>query len=81
MTELSTIQTINSRKDEVINLSYIAIKNLLGKDDRLEINEKFENRVAILKSNHSDLAQYSRHNNVIFGGITESMSDNNLRAL
>ena len=78
MTELSTIQSISSRKDEVINLKYIVVKNLLDKNDRLEINQKFENRVAILKSNDNNLAQYGRHNNVIFCGITESTSDNNM---
>ena len=34
-------------------------------------------RVAILESNHNDLAQYGRRNNVIFIGIPENVPDNN----
>ena len=40
--------------------------------------EKLENRVAILESNHNDLAQYGRRNNVVFSGIPENVTDNNL---
>ena len=40
--------------------------------------EKLENRVAILESNHDDLAQYGRRNNVVFSGIPENVTDNNL---
>ena len=32
----------------------------------------------MLESNYTDLAQYDRCNNVVFGGISENMSDNNL---
>ena len=42
--------------------------------------EKLENRVAILESNHNDLAQYGRRNNVVFSGIPENVPDNNLES-
>ena len=42
--------------------------------------EKHENRVAILESNHNDLAQYGRQNNVVFSGIPENVPDNNLES-
>ena len=34
-------------------------------------------RVAILESNHNDLAQYGRRNNVVFSGIPENVPDSN----
>ena len=40
---------------------------------------KLEDRVAILESNHN-LAQYGRHNNVVFSGIPENVPDNNLES-
>ena len=43
--------------------------------------EKLENRVAILESNHNDLAQYGRRNNVVFSGIPENVPDNNLESM
>ena len=39
---------------------------------------KLENRVAILESNHNDLAQYGKRNNVIFSGIAENVPEKNL---
>lgn len=36
--------------------------------------------VATIQSNHIDLVQYHRHNNVVFSGIPENLSDNNLES-
>ena len=50
--EKSIVQTINSLKDEIINLKDIVIKNLQDENARLkEKSKQFENRVAILESN------------------------------
>ena len=77
----SIVQSINSLKDEIINLKDIVIKNLQDENARLkEKCEKLENRVAILESNHNDLAQYGRQNNVVFSGIPENVPDNNLES-
>ena len=55
--ERSIVQSINSLKDEIINLKDIVIKNLQDENARLkEKSEQPENRVAILESNHNDLA-------------------------
>ena len=49
---------------------------------RLKVKwEKLENTFAILESNHINLAQYGRHNNVVFSGIPESVPDNNLDSM
>ena len=42
--------------------------------------EKLENRADRLETNN-DLAQYGRHNNVIFSGIPENVPDNNLESI
>ena len=42
---------------------------------------KLENRIAILESNHNDLAQYGRRNNVVSSGVTENVPDNNLDSM
>ena len=77
--EKSIVQSINSLKEEIINLKDIAIKNLQDENTRLKVKcAKPENRVAILESNHNDLAQYGRRNNVIFSGIPKNVPDNNL---
>ena len=48
---------------------------------RLKVKfEKLENRVAVLESNHNDLALYGRRNNVVFSGIPENVPDNNLES-
>ena len=79
--EKSIVQSINGLKDEIINLKDILIKNLQDGNARLKVKcEKLENRVAILESNHNDLAQYGRHNNVAFSFIPESVPDNNLES-
>ena len=72
--EKSIIQSINSLKDEIVNLKDIVIKNLQEENARLKVKfEKLENRVAILESNHNDLAQYGRWNSVVFSGIPENV--------
>ena len=77
--EKSIIQGINSLKYEIINLNDIVIKYFQDENARLkEKCEKLENRVAILESNHNDLVQYGRRNNVVFSGIPENVTDNNL---
>ena len=49
---------------------------------RLKVKfEKLENRVAMLESNHNDLALYGRRNNVVFSGIPENVPDNNLESM
>ena len=59
----------------------IVIKNLQDENARLKVKcEKLENRVSILDSNHNDLAQYGRRNNVVFSGISENVPDNNLES-
>ena len=53
--EKSIVQSINSLKDEIINLKEIVIKNLQDENTRLKVKcAKLENRVAILESNHND---------------------------
>lgn len=75
----SIIQNIDSLEDEIINLQYIAIKNLQDKNAILKIGyEKIENIVTILESNHNDLAQYGRHNNAVSSRIPENVPDNDL---
>ena len=77
--EKSIVQGINRLEDEIINLNDIVIKNFQDENARLkEKCEKLENRVAILESNHNDLVQYGRRNNVVFSGIPENVTDNNL---
>ena len=77
--EKAIFQSVNGLKDEIINLKHIVIKNLQDENARLkEKCEKLENRVAILESNHNDLAQYGKRNNVIFSGIAENVPENNL---
>ena len=79
--EKSIVQGINRLEDEIINLNDIVIKNFQDENARLkEKCEKLENRVAILESNHNDLAQYGRRNNVVFSGIPENVPDNNLES-
>ena len=56
--EKPIVRSINSLKDELINLKDIVIKNLQDENTRLkEKSEQLENIVAILESNHNDLAQ------------------------
>ena len=79
--EKSIVQSINSLKDEIINLKDIVIKNLQGENTRLKVKyAKLENRVAILESKHNDLAQYGRRNNLVFSGIPENVPDSNLES-
>ena len=76
------VRSINSLKDEIINPKDMVIKNLQDENSRLkEKCEKLENRVVILESNHNDLAQYGRRNNVVFSGIPENVPDNNLESM
>ena len=80
--EKSIVQSINSLKDEIINLKDIVIKNLQDENARLKVKcEKLENRVAILESNHDDLAQYGRCNKIVFSGIPENVPDKNLESM
>ena len=79
--EKSIVQSINGLKDKIINLKDMVIKYLQDENARLkEKCEKLENRVAILESNHNDLAQYGRQNNIVFSGIPENVPDNNLES-
>ena len=78
--EKSIVQSINSLKDEIINLKDM-VKNLWDENTRLRAEcAKLENRVVILESNHNDLAQYGRHNNIVFSGIPKNVPDNNLES-
>ena len=73
--EQSIVQSINSLKDEIINLKDRVIKNLQEENARLKVKcKKLENIVTILESNHNDLAQYGRCNNAVFSGIPENVS-------
>ena len=63
---------MNSLKDEVINLKAVVIKHLLDKNARLKV--KYENKVAILESNHNDLL--SMAGAIVFNGIPENVPDN-----
>ena len=77
--EKSIVQSNNGLKDQIINLKDIIIENLQDENARLEETcGKLEKRVTILESNHNDLAQYGRRNNVVFSGIPENVTDNNL---
>ena len=61
------VQSINSLKNEIIIPKDMAMKNLQDENSRLkEKCEKLESRVVKLESNHNDLAQYGRRNNVVF---------------
>ena len=78
--EKSVVQSINSLKDEIINLKDM-VTNLRDQNTRLRAEcAKLENRVVILESNHNDLAQYGRHNNIVFSGIPKNVPDNNLES-
>ena len=80
--EKSIVQSINGLKDKIINLKDMVIKNLQDENARLQGKcEKLENRIAILESNHNDLAQYGRQNNAVFIGIPENLPDNNLESM
>ena len=69
----------DSLKGEIINLKNIVIKNLQGENARLKVKcVEFENRVAILKSNHNNLVHYDKRINVFLSGIPENVPDNNL---
>ena len=49
-------------------------RKLTDENARLKVKcEKLENRVATLESIHNDLANYGRHNNVVFSGIPENV--------
>ena len=79
--EKSIVQSINNLNDEIINLKDMIIKNLQDENTRLkEKREKLENRAVILESNHNDLAQYGRWNNVVFSGIPQNVPDKNLES-
>ena len=79
--EKSIVQSINSLKDEIINLKEVVIKNLQDENTRLKVKcAKLENRAAILGSNHNDLAQYGRRHNEVSSGISENVPDNNLES-
>ena len=79
--EKSIVQSNNGLKDQIINLKDIVIENLQDENARLkETCGKLEKRVTILESNHNDLAQYGRRNNVVFSGIPENVPDNNLES-
>ena len=79
--EKSIVQSINSLKDEIINLKHMVIKNLEDENTRLKMKcGKLRNKVAILEPNHNDLAQYGRCNTVVFSGIPENVPDNNLES-
>ena len=56
---IDSSESINSLKDEMINLKGIVIKHLHDESARLKIKceKKLEKRVAIPESNHNDLAQ------------------------
>ena len=66
-------QSINSLKDEIINLKDKVIKKLQDESKMWKTK-----RVAILESNHNDLAQYGRRNNIVFSSIPDNVPDNNL---
>ena len=54
--EKSMVKSIDSLKDEIINLKDTVIKNLQDENARRKVKcEELENRVAILESNHNDL--------------------------
>ena len=61
--EKSIVKSIDNLKGEIIYLKDIVITNFQDENARLKVKrEKLENRVAILESNHNDLAQYGRGN-------------------
>ena len=79
--EKSIVKSIDSLKGEIIYLKDMVIKNFQDENARLKVKrEKLENRVAILESNHNDLAQYGRLNNVVSSGFPENVPDNNLES-
>ena len=61
--EANIINTINSLKDEIINLKDTVIKRLQKENERLRVKcKQLENRVAFIESSHDALEQYGRRN-------------------
>ena len=79
--EKSIFQSINSLKDEIINLKDTVVKNFQDENTRLKVKcENLENRVAILESNYNDLAQHGSRKNVVFSGIPKNVRENILES-
>ena len=73
------LSSINSLKDEILNLREIVIKNLQNENEKLRQKcEQLERQCAKYKSNHNALAQYGHQNNVGLSGIPDSVSDDTL---
>ena len=70
--ENNILSSINSLKDEILNLTKIVIKNLQKENEKLQQKyEQLERCHAKYESNYNVLAQYGRWSNVVQSGITE----------
>ena len=77
--ENNILSSINSQKDEILNLKEIAIKNLQNENEKLQQKcERLERHCAKYKSDHNALAQYGCWNNEVLSGIPDSVSDDTL---
>ena len=77
--EENIINSINSLKEEIINLKDIVIKPLQDENERLRAKcGTLENKVVTLEQNLNSLGQYGRKNNLVLAGIPESIPDNHL---
>ena len=80
--ENNILSSINSLKDEILDLKEIVIKNLQNENEKLQQKcERLERHCAKYEPDHNALAQNGHQNNVILSGIPGSVSDDTLEEL
>ena len=73
------LSSINSLKDEILNLKDIVIKYLQNDNENPPQKcEWLESRCAKYGADHNALVQYGRRNNVVLSSIPDSISDDTL---
>ena len=77
--ENNILSSINSLKDEVLNLRETVIKNFQNENEKLwQECERLERHCAKYKSDYNALAQYGLPNNIVLSDIPDSVSDDTL---
>ena len=75
------IGSLNSLKDEFLNLEDIVIKRLQDENTNLQNKCKLlEGKVTGLEENLNSIDQYGRRNNIVLSGIPECVADDALEA-
>ena len=78
--ENNILHSINSLKDEILNLKEIVIKNFQNENEKFRQKCKWlERPCAKYESDHNALAQYGHRNNVVLSGIPDYVSDDTLK--